>query len=304
MLKKLFNNIKLSIKLFFFGLKGGDDAIFGSNKAQFGGNSIIEKQLGGGVFKDLLENRVTQEVEELRDKHYRVFKESDKFDASTITMNVNDDGEIVGFTTPRLAKKTLNDFMSHPPVYNPDNLTIVTIQDNKQMPHHSSIEDDSMPNGLYDYTTTLEVQRDDFMPRFEIEKFTKKMVVRKQDDESERVFVDLYLPNEASQFGKIDAMLISNLATMFETKNYKSDITDLIGMGWISDKAWGVCDISLFSFTDVKLINIDIFDGNFVLVYDCKIENNGVYIPEKYQTKELDYKYKTNAPKKDVFEIQ
>jgi len=304
MIKKFFNKIKLTFKLFFLGLKAGDDAIFGTSTNSSDIKSILEKQFGGGVFNDLLENKVTQEVEELRDKHYRVFKESDKFDTSTITVNIDDEGEIVGFNAPRLSKKNLNDFMRHPPVYNPENFTIITIQDNKHIQNHSSISDSSIPNGIYDYATTLTLHRDNFIPRFEIEKFVKKIVVRKPDNEEGRAIVDLYLPNEASQFGKIDAILISNLATMFETKNYKSDITDLTGIEWVSDKAWGVCDISLFSFKDVILSNIDIFDGNFVLVYDCKIENNGLYIPEKYKTETLDMKYKSNAKKSDIFELQ
>lgn len=304
MLKKILNKLKLTFKLFFLGLRGGDDAIFGVKTSASDADSIIEKQIGGGVFKDLLEQKVTQEVEELRDKHYRVFRESDKFDTTTIVPDIDDDGNVLGFTAPRLSKKTLNDFIAHSPVYNEENFKIITIQDNKHIQKKSSIDSVTIPNGIYDYATTLTVERDGFTPRFEIDKFVKKMVVRTFEEENGRAFVDLYLPNEASQFGKIDAILISNLATMFETKNYKSDITDFTKFEWVSDKAWGVCDVCLFSFTDIKLVDIEVFDGNFVLIFDCKIENNGLYIPEKFKTKSLDEKYEIKAPKKDIIELQ
>ena len=297
MFKKIKNKILLTLKLLFIGLRSGDDVIFGKKESSSDYGSIIEKQIKGGVFNDLLEKKVTQEVEELRDKHYRVFKESDKYNTSTIQMIMDDNGNISGFDIKRLSKKPEWSYINHVEVYNQENLPIVTIQDNK---HYE--QKNSLSSQLYDYDTTLELERDGFQPRFEIEKFVKKMVVRERDEK--HAFVDLYISNEASQFGKIDAILISNLATMFETKNFRSDIVDFSKIQWISYKAWGIDDICLFVFENPKLCDIQIFDGNFVLIFDCEVIKNGEYIPAKYITKTLDEKYKVKAPKGDTISVE
>lgn len=299
MLKKILFKIKFTLKLFFMGLKGGDDVIFGTRGPSNNDGNIIEKQLGGGVFNDLLEQKVTQEVEELRDKYYRVYKDSDKFDTSTITMSINEFGDITGFNTGRLSKKSELFYDKHVKVFNPEGLTIVTIQDNRI--YEPKNEFKQSQTALYDYDTTLEIERDGFKPRFDIEKFVKKMVVRLKNED--RAFVDLYLPSEASQFGKIDAILISNLMDAYSTKNLRRDIFDFSKIKWISYKAWGVDDICLFVFDDVKPVDINKFDGNFVFTVDCKIQNNGDYIPEKYLTKTLDEKYKLKSPKTDTISL-
>lgn len=298
MFKNLLYKIKLTLKLFFIGLRAGDDAIFGTDITSSDGDSMFEKQMGGGVFHDLIEHKVTQEVEEIRDKHYRVFKESDHFNTSTITMGVDENGNISGFKVPRLSKKPEWSFIKHVDVYN-TNLPIVTIQDNR---HYESSSKTN--GGLYDYETTLEIKRDGITPRFEIEKFVKKMVVREPNDSEDKAFVDFYVATEASQFGKIDAIFISNIAQIFETKNFRSDILDFSEIQWVSYKAWGCDDICWFYFDKVSPVDINVFDGNFVLTFDCHIVKNGEYIPEKYRTKTLDNKYKVNAPKDSTFTVE
>ena len=133
-----------------------------------------------------------------------------------------------------------------------------------------------------------------------IEKYTKKMVVRGSGD---RAFVDLYLPSEASQFGKVDAILISNLFKIWEEKNLRSDLTDFISLEWYSDKAWNSDDVCFFKYDDVKFIGTNIFDGNFVLTFDCKVVSDGKDLSEKFKTKELDEKYEKEAPKSDAVDI-
>ena len=200
--------------------------------------------------------------------------------------------------------------MKHPPVYNENDVPIRVIQDNKTFQRKNSIlnhdenptDDLYVPLGLYDYDTTLTIIRGMYTPRILIDKFVTKMVVRQYMGEK-RALVDLYLPTTASQFGKIDAILVSNLYSMFENKNYRSDLTDFDGIEWYSDKAWNSDDMCLFKYDDTKLIDMNVFDGSFVLTFDCNIVSDGDSIVEKYMTKEMDEKYENLDPKTKAVDL-
>ena len=120
-----------------------------------------------------------------------------------------------------------------------------------------------------------------------LKKYAKKVVVRNNGNRS---YVDLYFSIYASQFGKVDAILVANLYRMFEEKNLRSDLTDFISIEWYSDKAWNSEDVCHFKYDDIKFINIDIFDGNFVLTFDCNVVEDGVDLAKKFKTEEVDGK--------------
>ena len=113
-------------------------------------------------------------------------------------------------------------------------------------------------------------------------------------------YVDLYLPTDASQFGKTDAILIANLYRMYDEKNYRSDLTDFESMEWFSDKAWNSDDVCLFKYDNLKLVGINIFDGSYVLTFTGHIVSDGEYLAKKYETDELTAKYEERAPKGDT----
>jgi hypothetical protein len=295
MFKKILNKAKIVWNLLFFGMKGADNAIFGRTESN--GETVFERHdSAGGVFQDLLEQKVTQEVEELRDKNYRVLRESDLYDTSDIDLQMDSDGNITEFkNAKRLKKKTKYDFQKHTPVYDGENVLI--IQDNRKFDSTTS-----NMSALYDYETLLDISRDGITPRFYLEKFITKIVIREHYCENKK-YVDLYVPSEASQFGKIDAMLIANIYRMWSEQNYRSDITDFTGLEFISYKAWGTEDLFQYKFKKPTLIGIEIFDGSFVLVFDCETEIYGKYIPEKFKTESLDDKYKLKSPKSNTFSI-
>ena len=301
--KRYLANIKFLWHSLFRGMASADriiEAPLGSTD----GVEVIQEVCGGGVYKDMLQGKVTQQVAEARDKYYRIIKEADKYDTSNIRMIINPDNEDdIQFvnTTDSLKKKTKSDFMKHCEVYNKEGLPLRTIQDNKHLERHGSIGTFELPKGIYDYDTTLMILRDGITPRNELEKFATKIVVRTKGEG--RAYVDLYLPTSPGQFSKIDAILISNLKNMWDTKNFRSDLTDFTGFEWYSYHAWNSPEFCLFKYDDIHLVDIDIFDGNYVLVFDCNIVNDGTDMTERLKTKEVDEQYKMKSPKKDVIDI-
>ena len=293
---KILSKIKTAWSLLFFAMKGADNVIFGHTDDN--GNTILERHdTAGGVYNDLLEQKVTQEVEELRDKNYRVLREADLYNTDDIGLIMDTDGNISEFKHDgRLTKKTKHKLKLQVPVYDSENAIIV--QDNRIYENRNG-----GITSLYAYDTTLDVYRDGIIPRFYIEKFVTKIVIREHNIEN-KAYVDLYVPSEASQFGKIDAMLIANIYRMWSSNNYRSDITDIIGLEFISNKAWGTEDLFQYKFKSPSLVDIKIFDGHFVLVFDCEIDIFGKYLPEKFKTTALDKKYMEKAPKSDIFKVE
>ena len=299
---KILDKTKLNVSLLWHSLFRGmasADTLLKSNVSSNDSMEIIQQQRSGGLMDEMLQQQETKRVIETRDKYYRLLKEADKWDTSSLKMTVDENGNMEFSGIDGLKKKTKSDFIKHVEVYNEENLPIRTIQDNKKIQKHSNFIVDLTldPN---DFDTTITIERDGITPRFMLEKYAKKVVVR---GNGVRVFVDLYLPSEASQFGKVDAILIANLFKIWEEKNLRSDLTDFVSIEWYSDKAWNSDDVCLFKYDDVKFIGTNIFDGNFVLTFDCKVVSDGVDLSEKFKTKELDEKYEKEAPKSDAVDI-
>ena len=299
---KILDKTKLNVSLLWHSLFRGmasADTLLKSNVSSNDSMEIIQQQRSGGLMDEMLQQQETKRVIETRDKYYRLLKEADKWDTSSLKMTVDENGGVEFSGIDGLKKKTKSDFIKHVEVYNEENLPIRTIQDNKKIQKHSNFIVDLTldPN---DFDTTITIKRDGITPRFMLEKYAKKVVVR---GSGVRAFVDLYLPSEASQFGKVDAILIANLFKIWEEKNLRSDLTDFVSIEWYSDKAWNSDDVCLFKYDDVKFIGTNIFDGNFVLTFDCKVISDGVDLSEKFKTKELDEKYEKEAPKSDAVDI-
>ena len=294
----------------FYGMAGANKVI-NNGGTSTDGVEVINKQIGGGsVFADMLEEKQTQQVKETVDASYRIYKEAKNYDVSDIKVTVDKDGELTFDTSKRLRKKTKLDFMKHPPVFNKEDLPIRVIQDNKKIHKKSNLicgynvvfDPELLPKGLTDYDTTINIERDGITPRFFIEKYINKVVVRSNNNNN-RAYLDLYFPLYASQFGKVDAILVSNLHKIMEDKNFRSDLLDFVSIDWVSDKAWNSDDICLFKYNDINPVDINTFDGSFVITFDCNIVNDGTDLTEKYRTKELDDKYAVEAPKREDIDV-
>ena len=312
---KIKAKIGIAIDSLFHGMAVAENEIAGQKNSLDEGVHAIKHIGGDSVLSDLLQNQQTERVVELRDKYYRVLREADKYKINPNLAREGFDGDNFDNVYDHVVvKKTVADFMKHAPVYEEDGYKLKTIQDNKHFVKSNGFVPDSMTaesldlneyfgSGMYDFYTTLSLDYDGVTPRFNLEKFVTRMVVKTCNTNDKRVKLDLYVPSMASQFGKIDAILISNIYKMYESKDYRSDFIGFKKAEWYGDKGWNSVDASLYSYDDPHLVDIVVFDGNFVLSFDCNIVENGKDLAEKYRTKELDEKYANEAPKKDKIDI-
>lgn len=300
--KKLFVNLKVAFNSLFRGMKSADDAILKQIHGG-GGTEVVQEKGGGGVVSDMLQNKITNEVKEMIDANYRVFKKTRDY---KVRVNWSENGPLTG----KVHKKTLEDFLRHPPVLVKDGEKLRVIQDNKFFMKGDNYDLDAVKaamkrNAIYDYGTLLKIEREGYRARFDIEKFVKRIVV-KLTDEPDRARIDLYVSSYASQFGKIDAILVAQLNTAMNNKASKVDFLQFDGVSFVTDRAWNEYDLCRFKYDDIKFLGIDKFDGNFVIEFSGHILEDGYDITEEFQTESLTKKYETKVPKKestDVFAI-
>lgn len=301
-LKKTKLNAQIAFNSLFRGMKAADDVML---KQTHGGGEVevVQEKGGSGVLNDMLQGKVTQEVEEVVDASYRIFKKTRDY-------KVNVPWKETGDLTGTVEKKTLEDFLKHPPVFVKEGEKLRVIQDNTFFEKATNFDYDAVANAswtqLYNYDTLLKIERDGYKTKFDIEKFVKRIVIKSVDDPN-IARIDLYVSSYASQFGKIDAILVAQLNDAMEKKAPKVDFLQFDGLSFVTSRAWNSYDLCEFKYDDIKFIGIDKFDGNFVLEFTGHIIEDGYDITEKYQKKSLTEKYEKKAPKKsttDIFAIE
>lgn len=275
-----FRTLYLNIRIFwysiFVGMKSADEKTMGVTKdGNITDNSVEEHISEDGLYADLLKGEVTQEVMEMRDSNYRGYKAS--FDFKYIG-----NGNVMkkdNMTTPKLN------------VYNPDDLRIVLIQDNKLIVQgivegsgDAEREGDKVENKNDKFSLTIE--RDVF-PRFLLEKYIKKIVVR----QGEKTKVDLYCSTYARQFMPTDSLFITELKNIYEKKIKPSDTIDIESIEFVTEACYGSKDIVFFKFGDMVFESINMYDGNFVITYSAYPICDGLDLTEQYRTEEMDRKY-------------
>ena len=293
---KFFTNLLFNIKLFwhslFYGMKVADEKTMGVTKDGNTTDDAIEEHVSeDSVYADLLKGELTQEVLELRDSNYRGYKGS--FDYKYIG-NGNVQKKNENMATPKLN------------IFNPEEYDVLLIQDNKLVvegAYEAIISQDANEGEKIENNNTkyyLKIERDVF-PRFLIEKYIKKIVVREGYDKGMKI--DLYCSTYARQFMPTDSLFITELKNIFEKKIRPSDTVMIDSIEFITDGCYGAKDITLYVLGTPNFESINMYDGNFVLTYTGTPICWGVDLTEKYRTEEMDRKYAEKAQRNDTITI-
>ena len=303
-IQKIKRNLLFLWHSLFYAMKAGDNEI--TQQEGNGNNSEVKHQVSAdSVMNDLLNQEETEKVKELRDAYYRVLTEADKYHVDVDLHGIiGKDGELSnegGEITYKIRKKTSADFSQHCKVDETDGLKLRVIQDNKPIQKKLDTSFVVTNNNPFDYLTLIEIERDGFKPKFEIEKIATKVVVK--DYTNTDAVIELYLPTQPMDFNSLSALYQSELKKMFTDKNYKTETSDILSISFVTDKAWNSEDLCLFKYDNLKYEGISVFDGSYILRFIGRIVNDGTSLFEKYKTKELDEKYKNKAPKSDTVDI-
>ncbi len=255
-LKKIYINLKIFWNALFFGMKGADVIMSSSQKNIDSSGFEVNDDGGGGVFKDILEEKVTQEVEELRYSSYKVANESKKY-------RYVGNGKVIKKTNSQLSEK-------HGLIEESDNLPIILIQDNSLICEDvlttlNEVDNKDKKKIFYDYN--IKITRD-ILPRFLIESYVKKLVLKQSDG---NYVIDLYCSKYPRQFNeKKDKAFLSELRKIKNKEIRTSDVIEFNELSFVTTNAWGVDDWFKFSFYDFEFSDIIDFDGNYIIRFGCQ----------------------------------
>ena len=307
-LKKLWFNVSLFFHGIFRGLRAADASMLSQVSGEDGDDQEVSHKLEiNSVYNDLLREKKTQEVLETIDMSYRVAREANKYEVSLIgdlgDDSVGSDKALSAIAVKKVAMK----YDKHPEVFNERGYHITLIQDNKKIQKTTNFsmtaEDlkEAINTNGGDYVSLIDLKYNGFTPRFTLQNFITKIVAR--ETKAGKTKIDLYIPTEAGQFTKTDAILIAELHRIKDNNLKKTDFLDIQAISFTTDKAFGAEDYIWYNFAFLKFKKISIFDGSFVLTFEVGATQN-VDIVEAHKTDSLTKKYEEMAPRKDGISIK
>lgn len=283
MLKKIWFKIRLFFHYLSYGIHSADNIAFGDKKENLiSGNDIVDLNEKDCVYTDLLNEQITQEVEDVRYSTYKVDRESTKY-------------KYVG--NGEVTKKNVLD-EKHVNVYE-DEYPIQIIQLNDLIPSNKkeAIEQ------IVKYGKEIKEEEEHpikieryFIPKFKIENKTNKIVVKRLKKDA--VILELYISMYNHDKTPETKAFLSELKEIYES-NKRSDFTDFLTLKFITYKAFGCENSHLFEYDNINYLSTIIYDGNYVLRFEANIVNDGKDILEKYYSERQENRYK-NKTKKEI----
>lgn len=277
MFKKIYNYIQIFWSSLFFGIKNVDNLLTNSQKTQNNFSFEVSDQCDDNVFKDMLQQKITQEVEELRYTSYKIANESKKY-------RYVGNGKVLKKTNSQLSEK-------HVAIEESDNLPIILIQDNALVCEDilTSLNEVNQHNNKKVFNEYhIKIERNS-TPRFRIENYVKKIVVKQAED---NYVIDLYCSKYPRQFSeRKDKPFLSELKRIQNSSIKNSDIFDFQKLSFITSNAWGVDDWFKFSFIDFEFFGIIEYDGNYIIRFGCLSETFMENILNKIYSESAEKKY-------------
>ena len=281
MIKKIYNKIRSFFFYIFWGLKSADKIAFGAKEDPSNDGTVFEQQNEqNSVYKDLLKGEVTQEVKELRHEMYFSERKSHKYKyiGNGIVSKKN---EI--FDYPGKIDKT-DGF--------PLQILQPNIEDTGTLSENLSEVDYRIKNKK---EFTIDIERD-FIPRFRLEEFTNKLVVKRINENA--VMLDFYTPIYKSQFNTIHKLFLKELEKIY-MGDVRSDVIDFKQVEFISFRAFGTDDLKKYTYNNIEFDNILIFDGHYVIKFTADIVNDGEDLINEFYCNEEEEKSRMHAPRNE-----
>lgn len=297
-MKKFFQKIIYRTYLFFaglfWGMRAADDEIFVQydNGSDTGINSEQQKHTTG-VAGALLRGEVTQQVKELRYRTYKVDRESKKYKYYSPTLALRRD-------------KLDTKFISYE---NSDNLEVVVVQPNDiYRSNIAEINTDETTDAkknvqlhgahLDKPKNVIKIGRsEDFTPRYLLEDYTKRVVVRRKDDKT--CVVDFYVSKYPDNTKFKSKGFVKEIEKLIEDPR-RNDINDIKSLYFKTYKAFGTEDLCEYEYNKFKFQGVVEYDGMYLLRYEATPTIDGVdLVMTKYFDPIMEAKYEKKE-KKDI----
>ena len=287
---------------------------------QGGGSQLSEdvtakhlRHMQGTLLDALMRGEVTQEVKDLRWRMYKVDQAASNMKAKFVRKN----NEMVYMGTEEVSHE---DLLSRIKVDTFDNYplemvvknteialgvieTIYGAQMAQQYVSGDTVLNTATINGISskDHGATvkgelpIKIERQ-FFPKFYLEKFTKKLVIRKIDDTKK--LLEFYVNKYPDEYNTTSNFFVNEIKKVIENGPQNSNFLQFDEVGFVTNKTIGVGDSLLYTYNVLSFDKIIEFDGNYVIKFICEVSTNGEFILEQYVEAELEEKYNKKAARK------
>jgi hypothetical protein len=287
-MKKLIGNLKLFFYSLFHGMKAADDVLTTSNKELSSGGAVEEQKMEEhNLYASLLKGEVTQEVKDLRYEMYESVKQSK-------------DWKVIGYSGQAVKKNHMLD-KTPMKIDEEDGLKVILIQDNKV---YMQGADSSLNNLGKILETRTEADAEhtfkathEYFVRHKIEAFSKKVVVKLTGEEN-KFKLDFYLSEFPVENDPRAVYVVKELESLYKSGSRTSDLTDLITLTFVTDKAYGDDDWKIYDFRIKEYIGVKKFDGNYILSFYASLPDGVKDTTEEFNDEESVKKFKNKEPRK------
>ena len=280
-----------------FAFYGAEKMTFAQSKEDANnGIGTVRDVNQGRLSNDLKQGRLTQQVIEFRARMYKILEVSGKL--KTEIIGYDEDGMPITRTTKvnnsveleKVVLDTYDDYKLEMVVSNPETTVTISEIDDKTA-NSGTISNEDIQSQKNE--RLLEVIRE-LKPKFDIEKYTKKMNVRYIND-NERLlefYVSMY-PNDSDRSSRL---FISEIKKAINNPRV-CDFLNIDEINFVSHKTLGVNDFLGFKYKIKNFNKIIIFDGHYVIKFIAEPIINGENILAKYESPELNKKYENKLIK-------
>lgn len=284
------------------------------------GGEHIEPRIGStrrvsaeSLAEALVKGEITQEVKNLRWRTYKVMQASEGLSSKIETILVNseegdkvisedEDGNMIitGINTTkrktkdRFATIKVDSFDAYPVelVVNNDEIT-------KDMINSSDASNNAISYASYFSRNMSEkpiwVNRE-FMPKYELENYAKKLVVRKINNREK--LLEFYVSKYPDENNMVTKMFIKEIKRVMESGPEKINFLQIKEVGFFTNKTLGASDFLAFGYEITGFDKIIEFDGNYVIKFKANITIEGESLLNKFREEKLDEKYANKEQKR------
>ena len=235
----------------------------------------------GTLLDDLKQGVISVEVENLR---WRMYKVLDAVNKNTKQFKVVGYDEADNPIVETYERKS-----------NSQSLSSVKLSDDNPYDLELLVYNDPITNSFIDSMDDIDTKQErtiiierDFIPKFYIENYIKKLHVRNIDSNTK--LIELYISKYPNEFDRKTNLLISEI-NRFINNQRNSNIFDITNINFVTYKAIGCEDFNKFEYKINVFDSIIDFDGYYVIKYKCDVIKEHEYLLEKYRMDELDIKY-------------
>ena len=266
----------------------------------------------GQLADSLIHGEITQQVLDLRWRTYKILKETDGL-TSEIT-GYDEDGMPIVITKKKDKEKALNKVRLD--TY--DSYELEMVIDNSPI---SLSVNDVFSSNYIDMLETPKIMSDDTaslgeipaekyfgtyrshlpikilrvtIPKFDIETYTKKLNVRKIDENTR--LLEFYVSKYPDPDNKRSKLFLKEIEKA-KINPRQTSMLELKKINFITYKCLGISDFLEFEYDVKSFDKIVEFNGYYIIKFLCDIKKNGEDILEKHKQLELENKYKNKTAK-------